>query len=172
MKQVIVNKWLTSINSKSKLQIGLTIGCLSEPCLSGRQGSLSRRETKKFPAGIRLIMTDQLLTPVLTPVARTTRTGDICRKMVTHLIRGDWGPGEQIPPERELCLRLGVGRASLREALKALEDYGDDRNPAGRRYLCMRAIRVSIAAASVGNRQRSSKAESSRIGGSSHAHRD
>ncbi len=65
-------------------------------------------------------MTDQFLTPV----ARTTRTGDICRKMVTHLIRGDWGPGEQIPPERELCLRLGVGRASLREALKALEIMG------------------------------------------------
>lgn len=44
--------------------------------------------------------------------------------MVTHLIRGDWEPGEQIPPERELCLRLGVGRASLREALKSLEIMG------------------------------------------------
>ncbi len=60
----------------------------------------------------------------LTPVTRTTLTGDICRKMVTHLIRGDWGPGERIPPERELCLQLGVGRASLREALKALEIMG------------------------------------------------
>jgi GntR family transcriptional regulator, transcriptional repressor for pyruvate dehydrogenase complex len=60
----------------------------------------------------------------LTPVARTTLTGDICRKMVTHLIRGDWGPGERIPPERELCLQLAVGRASLREALKALEIMG------------------------------------------------
>lgn len=60
----------------------------------------------------------------LTPVARTTRTGDICRQMVTQLIRGDWGPGQQIPPERELCLQLGVGRASLREALKALEIMG------------------------------------------------
>jgi GntR family transcriptional regulator, transcriptional repressor for pyruvate dehydrogenase complex len=60
----------------------------------------------------------------LTPVNRTTLTGDIYRKMVSHLLRGDWAPGEQIPPERELCQQLGVGRASLREALKALEIMG------------------------------------------------
>ena len=60
----------------------------------------------------------------LTPVVRTTLTADICRKMVSQLIRGTWGEGERIPAERELCLKLGVGRASLREALKALEIMG------------------------------------------------
>jgi GntR family transcriptional repressor for pyruvate dehydrogenase complex len=60
----------------------------------------------------------------LTPVVRTTLTADICRKMVTQLIRGTWGEGERIPAERELCQKLGVGRASLREALKALEIMG------------------------------------------------
>ena len=60
----------------------------------------------------------------LTPVTRTTLTADICRKLVSHLIRGDWTEGDRIPPERELCQRLGVGRASLREALKALEIMG------------------------------------------------
>jgi GntR family transcriptional repressor for pyruvate dehydrogenase complex len=60
----------------------------------------------------------------LTPVTRTTLTGDICKKMVSHLIRGDWREAERIPPERELCQKLGVGRASLREALKALEIMG------------------------------------------------
>jgi GntR family transcriptional repressor for pyruvate dehydrogenase complex len=44
--------------------------------------------------------------------------------MVTHLIRGHWCPGEKIPAERELCLKLGVARTSLREALKALEIMG------------------------------------------------
>ena len=61
---------------------------------------------------------------VLTPIARTTLTVDICRKMVSLLIRGHWQEGEKIPAERELCLKLGVGRASLREALKAIEIMG------------------------------------------------
>ena len=60
----------------------------------------------------------------LTPVVRTTLTADICRKMVSQLIRGNWAEGEKIPAERELCQKLGVGRASLREALKALEIMG------------------------------------------------
>jgi GntR family transcriptional repressor for pyruvate dehydrogenase complex len=60
----------------------------------------------------------------LTPVSRTTLTADICRKLANHLIRGDWQVGEKIPAERVLCQQLGVGRASLREALKALEIMG------------------------------------------------
>src|ERR1700761_6361854 len=60
----------------------------------------------------------------LTPVTRTTLTADICRKLAAQLIRGHWKAGEKIPAERELCEKLGVGRASLREALKALEIMG------------------------------------------------
>src|SRR5580704_7815795 len=69
-------------------------------------------------------MKEDIPSESLTPVTRTTLTADICRKMVSHLIRGVWSEGEKIPAERELCQTLGVGRASLREALKALEIMG------------------------------------------------
>ncbi len=69
-------------------------------------------------------MKREMPTDSLTPVVRTTLTADICRKMVGQLIRGTWAEGEKIPAERELCQKLGVGRASLREALKALEIMG------------------------------------------------
>ncbi len=60
----------------------------------------------------------------LTPITRTTLTADIYRKLVGHIIRGVWKPGARIPAERQLGQLLGVDRASLREALKALEIMG------------------------------------------------
>lgn len=61
---------------------------------------------------------------MFTPIVRRTLTADICGQMVNNLIRGAWAEGEKIPAERDLCQQLGVGRASLREALKALEIMG------------------------------------------------
>lgn len=44
---------------------------------------------------------------------------------ILALIRnGEFPPGERLPPERELALKLGVSRPSLREALIALEIGG------------------------------------------------
>jgi GntR family transcriptional repressor for pyruvate dehydrogenase complex len=40
------------------------------------------------------------------------------REMITS---GDLGPGDRLPPEKELSERLGLSRNSLREAVKALE---------------------------------------------------
>lgn len=60
----------------------------------------------------------------LTKVARSTLTSDIYAQLVAHLINGIWSEGQRIPPERELGVQLGVGRTSLREALKALEIMG------------------------------------------------
>src|SRR4051794_21310964 len=59
-----------------------------------------------------------------TKITRTTLTSDIYAQLVSHLINGVWSEGERIPPERELGVHLGVGRTSLREALKALEIMG------------------------------------------------
>jgi GntR family transcriptional regulator, transcriptional repressor for pyruvate dehydrogenase complex len=44
---------------------------------------------------------------------------------ILHLIRsGSLGPGSRLPSELDLVERLGVGRSSVREALKALEILG------------------------------------------------
>ncbi|NNU80850.1 FadR family transcriptional regulator [Halovulum dunhuangense] len=47
------------------------------------------------------------------------------------LDRGDWAPGERLPPERTLAARLGVGRSSLRKALAELERQGRIRRHVG-----------------------------------------
>jgi GntR family transcriptional repressor for pyruvate dehydrogenase complex len=37
------------------------------------------------------------------------------------ITRGELGPGDRLPPEKELSERLGLSRSSMREAVKALE---------------------------------------------------
>lgn len=57
-------------------------------------------------------------------MSRTTLSETLFEKLVGHVVKGDWKVGERIPSEREISGRLGVGRAALREALKALELLG------------------------------------------------
>ena len=40
------------------------------------------------------------------------------------VISGGFGPGDRLPPERELCERLGVSRTVVREALNLVEARG------------------------------------------------
>ena len=44
--------------------------------------------------------------------------------LLTWIARGRIRPGRQFPPEPELASELGVSRATLREALRSLEDEG------------------------------------------------
>jgi GntR family transcriptional repressor for pyruvate dehydrogenase complex len=57
-------------------------------------------------------------------MSRTTLSETLFEKLVGHVIKGDWKEGERIPSERDISVQLGIGRASLREALKALELLG------------------------------------------------
>lgn len=61
---------------------------------------------------------------LLQPIARATLNETLFEKLVGHLVKGDWKEGDRIPSEREIATQLGIGRASLREALKALELLG------------------------------------------------
>ncbi len=48
----------------------------------------------------------------------------VLEKIETDLLDGTLQPGDRLPPERELAASLGVGRSSVREALRVLEVMG------------------------------------------------
>jgi adenylyltransferase/sulfurtransferase len=56
------------------------------------------------------------------PVARQSLSENAAGKLATSILDGSLKPGSQLPPERELINQLGISRATLREALKALEE--------------------------------------------------
>src|SRR6202161_3770051 len=60
----------------------------------------------------------------VTPIAHTTLTAAAFEQLISHVVKGNWKPGDRIPAERELCQQLGIARTSLREALKAMELVG------------------------------------------------
>ena len=56
------------------------------------------------------------------PAARAWRL--VLERIESDLLEGRLTPGDRLPPERELAVRLGVGRSSVREALRVLEVLG------------------------------------------------
>ncbi|MEV0354153.1 GntR family transcriptional regulator [Nonomuraea sp. NPDC050680] len=49
---------------------------------------------------------------------------DIARQLLSQLLSGHLAPGTRLPSERQLSETLGVGRSTVREALKALDVLG------------------------------------------------
>ena len=68
-------------------------------------------------------MTEQL------PPARAWRT--VLENIERDLLDGRLGPGDRLPSERDLAADLGVGRSSVREALRVLEVLGLIRTATG-----------------------------------------
>ncbi len=65
------------------------------------------------------------LTPSkLQKVTRTSLSEDIVQQILALLSTGDLKPGQRLPSERELCKYFGVGRSSLREAVRCLVMIG------------------------------------------------
>ena len=58
----------------------------------------------------------------LQPIPRKTLAETVAGKLAVSLLDGSLVPGAQLPAERELIQQMGVSRATLREALKALEE--------------------------------------------------
>lgn len=62
--------------------------------------------------------------PKIRPVSRTTVSDEIIEQIMGLIDRGYLQPGQRLPSERELCVRFGIGRSSLREALRCLSIVG------------------------------------------------
>ncbi len=58
------------------------------------------------------------------PVGKPRVAEEIVRQLRGLILRGEYAVGDKLPPERKLAEELGVNRASLREAIKALEHMG------------------------------------------------
>ena len=58
------------------------------------------------------------------PITHKSLSETVSGKLAASLLDGSLVPGTQLPSERELMNQLGVSRATLREALKALEESG------------------------------------------------
>lgn len=59
-----------------------------------------------------------------TPVKPKRVYAQIVEQIIDLIKSGEFPPGTQLPTERDLARRLGVGRASVREALSALQILG------------------------------------------------
>jgi DNA-binding FadR family transcriptional regulator len=61
--------------------------------------------------------------------ARTWRA--VLQHVERRLLDGELGPGDRLPSERDLAAELGVGRSSVREAIRVLEVMGLIRTSTG-----------------------------------------
>ena len=60
----------------------------------------------------------------LKPVSRITLGEQVATQIAGQIAGGVWKPGDRLPAEGELCAALGIGRSTLREALKSLAYVG------------------------------------------------
>src|SRR3954447_49947 len=57
-------------------------------------------------------------------VQRDALPDQIAQRLIALITERRLKPGDRLPPERELCVEMGVSRSSLREALRALAMLG------------------------------------------------
>lgn len=61
---------------------------------------------------------------IIQPVRRLKLSDSVAAELERAITRGDYAVGEKLPPERVLAEQLGVGRSSMREALRLVEASG------------------------------------------------
>jgi GntR family transcriptional regulator, transcriptional repressor for pyruvate dehydrogenase complex len=61
---------------------------------------------------------------VLQPIRKKSLALAVFDQLADRIVGGAWQAGEPLPPERSLCVQLGVSRTAVREALARLEQVG------------------------------------------------
>ncbi|MEV6419373.1 FadR/GntR family transcriptional regulator [Streptomyces sp. NPDC051662] len=64
------------------------------------------------------------MSDALRPMARPRLYEQVLDRLRSYVSEGDLGVGDRLPPERELAQRLGVSRASVKQAIVVLEVQG------------------------------------------------
>ena len=57
-------------------------------------------------------------------IKKTSIPDEIIDQILSMLVTGELSPGDRLPSEKQLCELFNVGRSSVREALKTLENQG------------------------------------------------
>jgi GntR family transcriptional repressor for pyruvate dehydrogenase complex len=73
---------------------------------------------------IRMAASTKTTPPALSPIPRPTLTDEIVKRLTGYILENRLRPGDKLPSERDLMAQLGVGRNSLREAVKTLSAVG------------------------------------------------
>ncbi|MBS1798398.1 MAG: FadR family transcriptional regulator [Acidobacteria bacterium] len=60
----------------------------------------------------------------LKPIHKSSISDNIVQQLIALISSGELKAGQRLPSERDLCLRFGAGRSSLREALRCLSIMG------------------------------------------------
>lgn len=63
-------------------------------------------------------------TALYQPIKKRRVFEEVCSQIRARIYEESLRPGDKLPAERELAQQLGVGRAAVREALRALESAG------------------------------------------------
>jgi GntR family transcriptional regulator, transcriptional repressor for pyruvate dehydrogenase complex len=67
---------------------------------------------------------ENLASQEMRPVSRASLSDRIVEQIIDLISREIIKPGDRLPSEKELCVRFGVGRTTIREALRSLAVMG------------------------------------------------
>ncbi len=88
------------------------------------QPAKKRSAAPRAKAAVKAAAAPDRSQPRFAPIRTKRVFEEICEQVRREMAAGSLRPGDKLPPERELALKLGVSRAAVREALRSLEIAG------------------------------------------------